>query len=749
MPYLWVMKRLLHYKFRKTKDAALLLMLFLSVNCVHAQKDTIPPVITLFGDSVVYIEQGSSYTDAGATAFDNKMGNITSQLYSSTDLDVNVVGAYTFIYNVSDNDGNKAKPAIRRIFVFNDLTKPVINLIPDKPGCIPLKCDNPPYIDPGATASDNKAPFNLSSSIISSGKVDTRKIGTYTIVYEVQDVAGNKAIPVTRTVCVETPVSSGFDVIPVSGGYKIYTDSSMNEARTAHKWYIDNQYVTGKDNANSLNFYVQDNLPHQICIDEKLCDEDSFYRICKVVTDTVVPPISGQIYLDKNSDCSFDNNDLEINYLPVKLYDNNNQLIGMSYSNNSQYQFNVDHGQYNLKLDLGKYALDLNCSDFKLDTNITLNANQQVFDNLNFPLECKTGFDVGVIRRPSRMGAVPGMMFSVNPFIGDLNKYIGTDCDYQIQGRIEITMIGKTTFEFVPNHAIQPDSIIGNRFVYNISDFGDLTPNDIHLIFSADTTAFIGDTIYAKISISPKTGDDKLENNDDIFPYIVRTSYDPNIKEVYPVDVEPSYDDWFYYTVHFQNTGTAPARKIRITDTLSNKLDVETFQLLGTSHPMKLGLKNDALVFFFADINLPDSFTDEKNSHGYVQYRVKPVKNHPEGTKINNTAYIFFDYNEPIVTNTTVNTYVEVKKVGLSSPFTGESFQLYPNPGTGVFNIGYEGAIENNANIEIYDLFGKLLYTCPMHEVNTQLNLSEFSSGIYICKLNTGNTSIYKTFVKQ
>jgi uncharacterized repeat protein (TIGR01451 family) len=749
MTYLWFMKRLLHYKIRKTKEAALLLMLFLGINYVQAQIDTIPPVITMYGSQTVYIELGSFYTDSGATAFDNRMGDITTLLYVTSDLDVNTPGAYTYIYNVTDSSGNKAKPAIRYIYVVSDLTKPVIKLNPGKPGCISLKCDNPAYVDPGATATDNKAPFNLTSAIVVSGSVDTRKIGTYTILYEVQDVYGNKAIPVTRTVCVEAPSSSGFEVRPISGGFQIYTDSNMNIARTSHKWYIDKQYVNGKDDANSLNFFVQDNLPHQICIDEKLCDEDSFYRLCKVLTDSIVPPISGRVFLDKNSDCSFDNNDLELNYLPVKLYDNNNKLIALSYSNNSQYSFNVDHGQYRLNLDLGKYALDLNCSDFKLDSNITLSANQQLYDNMNFPLECKSGYDIGIIRRPSRMGAVPGFKFAVNPVIGDLNKYIGTDCNNNIQGRIEITVTGKAAFNSTSGNSLQPDSIIGNRFVYNINDFRNLKLNDIYLIFDTDTTASIGDTIFAKVSISPKTGDDDLSNNDDIFPYIVRTSYDPNIKEVYPVDVAPGYDDWFYYTVHFQNTGTAPATKVRITDTLDNKLNTETFELLGASHPVKLGLKNDALVFFFADINLPDSFSDEKNSHGYVQYRVKPMKNQIEGTKIHNTAYIFFDYNEAVVTNTTVNTFVEVKHVGLSSPQTGENFQLYPNPGTGVFNIGYEGATTSNANVEIYDLYGKLLYTCPLNNSTTSVNLTEFANGIYICKLNTGHASIYKTFVKQ
>ncbi len=160
------------------------------------------PVITLVGGDTVRIEVGSSYTDAGATAYDISEGDITSEMTMTTDLDATVTGLYTVEYNVTDKSGNKAVPAIRTIIVVNDLTFPILSLNPGAPGCIEARRDNFPYIDPGATASDNKTPFNLTSSIIVTGEVDTRKIGVYTLTYFVQDVAGN-SVTKTRNVCVE------------------------------------------------------------------------------------------------------------------------------------------------------------------------------------------------------------------------------------------------------------------------------------------------------------------------------------------------------------------------------------------------------------------------------------------------------------------------------------------------------------------------------------------------------------------
>jgi len=164
--------------------------------------DNMPPVITLKGNDTVRIEVGSSYTDAGATAFDISEGDITSSMVMTTDLDANVTGLYTVEYNVTDKSGNAAIPAIRTIIVVNDLTLPTLTLNPGPTTCIEARRDNPPYVDPGATASDNKIPFILTSSIIITGEVDTRKIGLYTLAYYVQDVAGN-SVTKTRNVCVE------------------------------------------------------------------------------------------------------------------------------------------------------------------------------------------------------------------------------------------------------------------------------------------------------------------------------------------------------------------------------------------------------------------------------------------------------------------------------------------------------------------------------------------------------------------
>jgi hypothetical protein len=62
------------------------------------------------------------------------------------------------------------------------------------------------------------------------------------------------------------------------------------------------------------------------------------------------------------------------------------------------------------------------------------------------------------------------------------------------------------------------------------------------------------------------------------------------------------------------------------------------------------------LVFTFENILLPDSTTNFEGSLGHVYFQVKPRAGLVPGTVIENTAAIYFDFNAPIITNTTFHT---------------------------------------------------------------------------------------------
>ncbi|MCH2197343.1 MAG: T9SS type A sorting domain-containing protein [Flavobacteriales bacterium] len=139
-------------------------------------------------------------------------------------------------------------------------------------------------------------------------------------------------------------------------------------------------------------------------------------------------------------------------------------------------------------------------------------------------------------------------------------------------------------------------------------------------------------------------------------------AYDPNDKQVFPNGYEePHYvlpETELEYLVRFQNTGNAPATNVTISDTISEYLDLETFELMANSHSVMVQIDPNTRIvdFVFENIMLPDSFCCEPESHGLVSYIIRPYADLAPETEINNTAYIFFDNNPPIVTNTTWTT---------------------------------------------------------------------------------------------
>jgi len=162
--------------------------------------------------------------------------------------------------------------------------------------------------------------------------------------------------------------------------------------------------------------------------------------------------------------------------------------------------------------------------------------------------------------------------------------------------------------------------------------------------------------------------DPEPEFTEECLPII--DSYDPNDKQVIPVGLTAENytptNSPLRYTIRFQNTGTDVAYRVVAVDTLSPDLDLSTFQVGAVSHGYQLavsGKVKPVLTFTFDNIMLPDSTTNQAGSNGFIQFSIKPKANLPVKTKIENYADIFFDYNDPVRTNTTINRIYDMPQV--------------------------------------------------------------------------------------
>ncbi|KAF2514085.1 T9SS type A sorting domain-containing protein [Flavobacterium zhairuonense] len=73
-----------------------------------------------------------------------------------------------------------------------------------------------------------------------------------------------------------------------------------------------------------------------------------------------------------------------------------------------------------------------------------------------------------------------------------------------------------------------------------------------------------------------------------------------------------------------------------------------------------------------------------------------------------------------------------------------KSFSLWPNPVKNTLNIN--SLNESNYSVKIYDLLGRLIYT--KENVNTSIDVSSFTSGLYLIKIKAENGEASQKFIK-
>lgn len=310
------------------------------------------------------------------------------------------------------------------------------------------------------------------------------------------------------------------------------------------------------------------------------------------------------------------------------------------------------------------------------------------------------------------------------------------------------------------NTSSQTPSINGNVYTWSYSN---LPPNSSGLVkayFKIDTSATIGDTLFAKVKISPITGDTLVFNNTDSIANFIGNSYDPNNKESFPAEfiyVEDIRRSRFIeYTVNFQNTGNASAINVKIEDWIQDKLNIESFEFIGSSHKVSYEIRGQKLTWFFNNIMLPDSTSDFLGSMGFVKFRMKAHAGLPVGDTVFNSVDIFFDFNEPI--------YAQVKIGIVNDVIDGFSKHnvysnkdpvlVYPNPSNSVFTVDINSGFRESAEYYLYSISGNKIDQGIIELDDAgigrfQIDLSSAPRGIYFIQLSGEHLSSVKKLMLQ
>jgi uncharacterized repeat protein (TIGR01451 family) len=277
-------------------------------------------------------------------------------------------------------------------------------------------------------------------------------------------------------------------------------------------------------------------------------------------------------------------------------------------------------------------------------------------------------------------------------------------------------------------------------FTYNFSNLQPFESRDIVVTMQVPVipNVSIGQTLTASADIVPLAGDVAPENNNAVATQIIIGSYDPNDKSEsrgeYVLFSSFGPEDFLYYTIRFENSGTAPALTVKINDVLESQLDETSVRMVAASHDYVLDRTGNVLNWTFENIQLPYASANPEGAKGYVQFKVKPKPGYAIGDIIENTASIFFDYNPAIVTNTFRTHFV----TSLGNPVVGTStFAMYPNPAGDHVTVSLNGASDTISGIAVYDMIGKKVLVRSAGSNVETFDVSTLGSGMYFVEVMT------------
>ena len=201
-----------------------------------------------------------------------------------------------------------------------------------------------------------------------------------------------------------------------------------------------------------------------------------------------------------------------------------------------------------------------------------------------------------------------------------------------------------------------PYTQVGNQYTFEVGDVVAGECKTLYLNSFVACDAMLGDSLCIEASILPAEDCGSLISNNTITKCReITNSYDPNDKQAtvdQREDCITEDTELIDYLIRFQNTGNDIAYRVVITDQISEKLDITSIQTIGNSHDFEWEIwNNNTIIWTFNNINLVDSSTNQLASQGFVQFKIAPKTAIDINSKIENEANIYFDYNDPILTN--------------------------------------------------------------------------------------------------
>jgi uncharacterized repeat protein (TIGR01451 family) len=441
--------------------------------------------------------------------------------------------------------------------------------------------------------------------------------------------------------------------------------------------------------------------------------------------------IAGTIHMDTSADCQLDSlhPGTPVTGMKVRLWSGGNVIQQQYALSTGGYSFNApSFGSYQVDIDTAGVPVSVVCPQSGVRA-ITLSAADSVKRHEGFGMHC-SAVDFGVVSMEAHRFR-PTFATTVHINAGNIALLsYNANCGSGTSGTVTTTWTNAAHYVSPGPGALTPTSVSGNVLTYNLADLNTLQSGSLDIILSVDAGAVAGSSLCVTTTVSSATPDLRPVNDTLTQCYTILNSWDPNYKEAYPTTLSQN-GDWLTYTIHFQNTGNDTAYLVVLRDTLSANVDPSSFQYLRSSHKALVQLFDRAMVFTFPKINLVDSATNPPLSEGWIQYRVKSNSSLAIGTQVTNTAYIYFDSNPAVATNTasSVVDTAHHSTVGIATTASVSDIHLYPNPNTGTFTLTTSNS--RKLDYTITNMLGDVIEQKAITADTQTIDMSYAAAGVY------------------
>ena len=170
-------------------------------------------------------------------------------------------------------------------------------------------------------------------------------------------------------------------------------------------------------------------------------------------------------------------------------------------------------------------------------------------------------------------------------------------------------------------------------------------------------------------------------------------------------------------------------------------LDLRTIELGNSSHDYTAAVDLErALTFTFNNILLPDSTTNLEASQGFVEFSIYPLDGAPLESVIENDAAIYFDFNDPIITNTVFHTlgrnFLEVVNV-TTLPGVHFEWEIFPNPASNRLMVTLDGEVPAELDLIIFNALGQVEQQQRFSGNRLELSVQHLLAGWYHLQLRS------------